>query len=211
MTIHASGSSISATQILAEINKTPSTGVWLSNETALRQLAKKPSGVVKFSDFYSKSSFDAFLNNATALPSTFSSSGADTMQFVFAYASGDDVGDLDYCLFAQSGTYLREENYFFIDPSFTALRAVSTDPEIKLTLLSGPTGAVSGTPTVSFTYNGSPATYGTSYNVSFGILQFLLTTTGCTGTISCSLQVSLNWAGNAATEVTRTITLTRSA
>ncbi|MDB5814423.1 MAG: hypothetical protein JWN23_1540 [Rhodocyclales bacterium] len=213
MTIHASGSSLAASQILAEINVTSLiSGCWASHEGALRELAQKPSGTVKFSDFYSKTSFAAFNANPTALPHSGIVSNATEINMLFNWASSDETGDQDYNVTSKNGVGDEaEEVYVGIDLGNTNLRGMPF-PQLRMHLVSGPSGATSGTPTIIYKKDNAVVSSGSIDNVWVDLssfYNFILNTAGTTGTITCQVAISFRWPGNAASEITKTITLTR--
>lgn len=214
MTIHASGSSLAASQILAEINVTSLvSGCWASNEGALRELAQKLSGTVKFSDFYSKTAFAAFNTNPTSLPHFGVAPNANNVTLFFNWGSGDETGNLDYNVTSSNDTIEYEEVYVAIDLSYTNLRGLIL-PQMRMHLVSGPSGATSGTPTIIYTKNGSTVSSVLIDNIWIDFqpsnyYSFILNTSGTTGTITCQVAISFRWPGNTASEITKTLTLTR--
>lgn len=201
MTIHASGSSLSASQILAEINVTsPSSGSWLSNESALRELAKKISGPVKFSDFYSKSSFQKFLDNPTTL------SLASNATVTFLDLSGITSDGVDYQITegttSGAGSPL---DFSIIDTSFTNLRVIPS-PEFNISISSPPT---IGSLVLQGFNNGNPFFYagGTWMTLdSFTFLRGIWTVPAASGPASCVLQVGVRWGTNTSTQVSQLLT-----
>ncbi len=210
MTIHAAGTSLSASQILNEINVTsPTTGSWLNNETALRELAQKLTGTVKYSDFYSKTSFNQFaIESAGNLDFLLPADGSELYFQIWAWNSF--APSFDYTV-VSDGVTPTDVAQSFIAQSNIALRATSTIEVnfVSITLVSGTApddfyiqyqngttfdaGYALNTWTV-------PTLHGDNLGVSITGTQYAI------APFVMQVVLGVRWQGNASTAVYRTLT-----